>query len=721
MSTEQNNGKPAVPPKRNLLNDRRIRLLLSLLGAVIAWMAVTIVVQPGTTTTIYNVPVDFSYDSAAYTSRGLSIVNAEEKTVNLKLSGDGYTIGSLSANDFVVYPDWSSVRDSGEKSLRLQVRSQSTLLTGVSVSIDGDNTVDVVFDVVEEKTLPIQVTTNYLKIADGYILYGTDISKETVTLSGPSTELSEVETCTAEVTYSGELTSPVTLDTGLRFYTRSGGEVKFEYTTLETDSVEVTLQVYKLATLPVEVSFINAPRDFDPSVLVYSLSKKTLNVAGPESQIDRLSALSVGTIDLSTFALDKVYEMPIVLERGPALDERVKAVEHFSATGELDENANIQFGEGGAGTFSDGKLTTRIGDELCGFVTEVFLEHGAPKEIAWQQKPHVGTDLLRGVITSIRKEIESLGGEVHFNTALTGFERRDGQLVGIQTTDGAFPCEALVFAVGHSARDTFGMLMDSGLVLECKPFSVGFRAEHLQSEIEKSLYHEAAGHPALPRGEYQLSQHVEKRCVYKFCMCPGGQVVASASEKGRVVTNGMSYHARSGRNANAAVVVSVGGEDFGNDPRKAIAFQRELEARAYAAGRPGGEYAAPAENIQSFLEGRGRLNIGRVQPTYDRGVVAADLGALLPTELADTLRAGLRAYERKIAGYTAPEAILTGLETRTSSPVRLKREENFECAQLAGLYPCGEGAGYAGGIMSAAVDGLRVARAIISRYSPAEG
>ena len=293
--------------------------------------------------------------------------------------------------------------------------------------------------------------------------------------------------------------------------------------------------------------------------------------------------------------------------------------------------------------------------------------------------------------------------------------------VGIQTTDGAFPCEALVFAVGHSARDTFGMLMDSGLVLECKPFSVGFRAEHLQSEIEKSLYHEAAGHPALPRGEYQLSQHVEKRCVYTFCMCPGGQVVASASEKGRVVTNGMSYHARSGRNANAAVVVSVGGEDFGNDPRKAIAFQRELEARAYAAGRPGGEYAAPAENIQSFLEGRGRLNIGRVQPTYDRGVVAADLGALLPTELADTLRAGLRAYERKIAGYTAPEAILTGLETRTSSPVRLKREENFECAQLAGLYPCGEGAGYAGGIMSAAVDGLRVARAIISRYSPAEG
>ena len=400
-----------------------------------------------------------------------------------------------------------------------------------------------------------------------------------------------------------------------------------------------------------------------------------------------------------------------MLERGPALDERVKAVEHFSATGELDVNANIQFGEGGAGTFSDGKLTTRIGDELCGFVTEVFLQHGAPEEIAWKQKPHVGTDLLRGVITSIRKEIEALGGEVHFNTALTGFEQKNGQLTGIFTTNGTFACEALVFAVGHSARDTFGMLMDGGLQLECKPFSVGFRAEHLQSEIEKSLYHEAAGHPALPRGEYQLSQHVGERCVYTFCMCPGGQVVASASEEGRVVTNGMSFHARNGKNANAAVVVSVGGKDFADDPRRAIAFQRELEARAYAAGRSAGEYAAPAENIQSFLEGRGQLNIGRVQPTYDRGVAAADLGALLPQELAETLRAGLRAYERKIAGYTAPEAILTGLETRTSSPVRLKREENFECTQLAGLYPCGEGAGYAGGIMSAAVDGLRVARA----------
>lgn len=405
---------------------------------------------------------------------------------------------------------------------------------------------------------------------------------------------------------------------------------------------------------------------------------------------------------------------PLVLERGPALEERVKAVKHFSATGELNPNANIQFGEGGAGTFSDGKLTTRIGDELCGFVTETFLQHGAPAEIAIRQKPHVGTDLLRQVIASIRREIEQLGGEVRFDTALTGLTVKNGHLAGIETTEGTLPCEVLVLAVGHSARDTFAMLQKSGLNLTCKPFSVGFRAEHLQTAIEESLYHEAAGHPALPHGEYQLSQQVGGRCVYTFCMCPGGQVVASASEEGGVVTNGMSYHARDGKNANAAVVVSVDGRDFDQDPARAIAFQRQLEQAAYRAG--GGGYAAPAENVPSFLAGQGRLTIGRVQPTYDRGVTPYDLGSLLPEELAATMRTGLSAFERKITGYTAPDAILTGLETRTSSPVRLPRGEDFQALDLPGLYPCGEGAGYAGGIMSAAVDGLRVARAILGRY-----
>ena len=328
MSSNRTNGtKPAIQHTKSILDDRRIRLLLAIVGAIVAWMVVTIVVQPGTTRTINNVPVDFTYDSAAYTSRGLSIVSAEDKTVNLKISGDGYTIGGLTASDFVVYPDFSSVRDSGEKSLHLQVRGVNTLLNGVSVSIEGgDNSVDVVFDVVEEKTVPITVTTNYLTIADGYILYGTELSKETVTLSGPSTEIDKVETCTAEVTHKGELTDSVTLDTALRFYTKSGSEVKFEYTNLEESSVEVTLEVYKMATLPVSVSFINAPRNFDPSVLVYSLSKQTLNIAGPESQIEKLSTLSVGTIDLSTFALNKVYELPIELPGNIRLLDNISSI-----------------------------------------------------------------------------------------------------------------------------------------------------------------------------------------------------------------------------------------------------------------------------------------------------------------------------------------------------------------------------------------------------------
>ena len=299
MSSNRTNGtKPAIQHTKSILNDRRIRLLLAIVGAIVAWMVVTIVVQPGTTRTINNVPVDFTYDSAAYTSRGLSIVSAPEKYVSLKLSGDGYTIGSLTSSDFVVYPDWSGVRDS----------------------------VDVVFDVVEEKTVPITVTTNYLTIADGYILYDTELSKETVTLSGPSTEIDKVETCTAEVTHKGELTDSVTLDTALRFYTKSGSEVKFEYTNLEESSVEVTLEVYKMATLPVSVSFINAPRNFDPSVLVYALSKQTLNVAGPESQIEKLSTLSVGTIDLSTFALNKVYELPIELPGNIRLLDNISSI-----------------------------------------------------------------------------------------------------------------------------------------------------------------------------------------------------------------------------------------------------------------------------------------------------------------------------------------------------------------------------------------------------------
>ena len=408
---------------------------------------------------------------------------------------------------------------------------------------------------------------------------------------------------------------------------------------------------------------------------------------------------------------------PILLERGKDVEARKKDVEAFWNGGPLNPESNVSFGEGGAGTFSDGKLNTLIKDKdgRGRHVLSIFVENGAQPEILYEAKPHIGTDVLSNVVKQMRKKIIQLGGEVRFESRVETFRTENGALTGVILSDGSvIDTETAVLAIGHSARDTFAMLHGLGLPLECKPFSVGFRAEHLQTEIDKSLYHGAAGHPALPKGEYQLSQHVSGgRCVYTFCMCPGGTVCAAASEAGGVVTNGMSLHARDGRNANAAVVVSVDGSDFDNDPAKAVAFQRRLEQAAYRAG--GGNYLAPAETVGSFLAGRGALELGAVQPTYPRGVTPCDLGSLLPDDLSGALREGLTAFGRKLAAYRAPDAVLTGLETRTSSPVRLLRDkENLQCTGLAGLYPCGEGAGYAGGIMSAAVDGILTAEAILN-------
>lgn len=320
-------GTPGPTPGKSILDDRRVRLAMAILLAILGWMVVTIVVQPNTTITMRNVPVDYTYDATTYTSKGLSIVEAPEKTVDLTISGDGYTIGNLTQDDFVVYPDWSSVRSSGEKNLWLRVRCVNSSVDGITVSIAGsDNTVDVVFDVVEEKTMPIQVSTLYLKVRDGYILYNTALSAETVTLSGPSSELNQVASCTAEVSYSEELHSTQTLETKLRFYSENGTEIHFDYVTLSRESVEVTLSVYKLAQLPVNVRFINTPLNFDESVLVYSMSQTSLRVAGPENVIDNLIELAVGTIDLSTFALDKVYEMPISLPSGIVCLDNIKTI-----------------------------------------------------------------------------------------------------------------------------------------------------------------------------------------------------------------------------------------------------------------------------------------------------------------------------------------------------------------------------------------------------------
>lgn len=408
---------------------------------------------------------------------------------------------------------------------------------------------------------------------------------------------------------------------------------------------------------------------------------------------------------------------PLILERGAKMDERVRRVETFWKTGLLDTGTNVQFGEGGAGTFSDGKLTTRIGDPKCTWVLRELVKFGAPPEILRKAKPHIGTDLLRGVVTRLREEILTLGGEVCFETPLTDVAMRNGCTVAVTGTE-EIPAGALVLAMGHSARDTFIMLERLGFSMEAKPFSVGVRVEHLQKDIDKGLYGDLAGHPALPPGEYQLSYREGERGVYTFCMCPGGVVVPAASEEGLAVTNGMSFHARNGTNANAAVAVSVSAADYGGGALDGMRFQQRLESLAFQAGGCG--YSAPVQDAGSFLAGKRGFVQGRVVPSYCRGVTGADFGALFPEIITGLLKKGILRFGQKLPGFSAPDTVLTGIETRTSSPVRILRGENYTAQGFPNIYPCAEGAGYAGGIMSAAVDGLRIALAIMERHAPPE-
>lgn len=443
---------------------------------------------------------------------------------------------------------------------------------------------------------------------------------------------------------------------------------------------------------------------------------------------------------------------PLVLERGGDVDERQAAVAAFDAGGPLDTRTNIQFGEGGAGTFSDGKLTTNVKSPLLPHVLRWFVDAGAPEEILWKAKPHIGTDLLVEVVRALRHQIEEAGGEVRFHAQLDGirFEkgtvaaalvrdtRGDGLIGGWDAGSGArsgkleeVPARRIVLACGHSARDTFELLFDEGLCMEQKPFSMGVRIEHLQRSIDRAQYGKAAGHPALGAADYKLAVHLpDGRGVYTFCMCPGGKVVCAASEEQGVCVNGMSRFARDGRNANSAVLVGVGPGDFGSEhPLAGVELQRRVERAAYEAALAAGgaPYQAPAQTVGDFLAGEPSMGpaTGKraVNPTYARGVAWCDLRECLPPFVADAIAVALPFLDRRLRGFADPAAVMTGVEARSSSPVRIVREGDFQ-AHLpqtpdvpSGLYPCGEGAGYAGGITSAAIDGLRVALAIAAELA----
>lgn len=416
-------------------------------------------------------------------------------------------------------------------------------------------------------------------------------------------------------------------------------------------------------------------------------------------------------------ALAQCGAKPILIERGWNVERRREDVERFWAGGQLDLESNVQFGEGGAGAFSDGKLNTGTKDMRHRFILETLTAHGAPESILYDAKPHVGTDRLRTVLVNMRRELEQLGCDIRFGHRMVGLERKEGRVsaLDIAGPDGPYrlPAEQVVLALGNSARDTFEMLHAAGVPMEPKPLAVGVRIEHRQADIDLAQYKELAGHPRLPASSYKLSCHLENgRGVFSFCVCPGGEVVAAASENGRAVTNGMSRYARDGVNCNGGLLVGVAPADFpGDGPLAGIGFQRELEERAYAAG--GGGFIAPAQRVEDFLLHRPSAGRGNVVPTYRPGVKWCDLWEVLPEFVCWSLEEALPALDRKVHGYAHPDAVLTAVETRSSCPLRILRGEDGQSV-IRGLWPCGEGAGYAGGIMSAAADGLRTAERVLA-------
>lgn len=451
------------------------------------------------------------------------------------------------------------------------------------------------------------------------------------------------------------------------------------------------------------------------NVVFHQEKKRELNF-GSEKLNGRPVIIGFGPAGMfCAYELAKNGYKPLIIERGGKIPERDKAVKDFWEKGILNTENNVQFGEGGAGTYSDGKLTTRINDPLCSYVLEVFNSFGAPDEILYKSKPHIGTDLLKGIVIKIREYIISKGGEFLFDTKLLDFEVKNGEITKIKTSNETIESPLLVLAIGHSARDLYKTLFDKKISMMPKTFSVGFRIEHLQEQVNKSLYGSFYNNENLPKGEYQLSYRENGKGVYTFCMCPGGTVVSAASEKDTVVVNGMSNFLRDGRNANSAVVANVDPEYFGKNPLDGMEFQRYLEKKAFEMGKR--SYAAPCQLTGDFLDGKISSCFDDIKPSFTGNTVFCDFNDIFPNDISLMLKNGLNEFSHKMECFKDKKAVLTGVETRTSAPLRILRNENMESPEVNGLYPCGEGAGYAGGIMSAATDGIKVAEKIISKYS----